>query len=54
MNWYSLGDTWLGTTCELSHRIVDFKLNVIQQCNMAAKKTNAVVCCIDRNIIIKS
>ena len=51
-----MGDTWLSKTMsEKDHGIVvDHKLNMSQQCDVATKKANAVLGCISRNIVSKS
>ena len=49
---YRMGDTWLDSSiCERDLDVlVDNKLNLSQQCNMAAKKANAMLGCIARSI----
>ena len=56
MHSYKMGDTWLSNTSyekELG-TVVDHKLNMSQQCNAAAKETNAILACINRSIVSKS
>ena len=52
MHKYKMGDTWLDSSiCERDLGVlVDNKLNMSQQCNMAAKKANAILGCIARSI----
>ena len=52
MHKYRMGDTWLNSSiCERDLGVlVDNKLNMSQQCDMAAKKANAILRCISRSI----
>ena len=52
MHKYKMGDTWLDSSiCESDLGVlVDNKLNMSQQCDMAAKKANATLGCIARSI----
>ena len=49
---YKMGDTWLDSSvCEKDLGVlVDNKLNMSQQCDMAAKKANSILDCIARSI----
>ena len=51
-----MGDMWLSkTTSEKGLGIViDHKLNMSQQCDVATKKATAILGCINRNIVLKS
>jgi len=53
---YRMGDTWLdSSTCERDLGVlVDDKLNMSQQCDVAAKKANAILGCINRSIVSRS
>ena len=53
---YKMGDTWFSkTVSEKDLRIVvDHKLNMSEQCDVAAKKGNAILGCINRSIVSKS
>ena len=52
INKYRMGITWLdSSTCERDLGIlVDNKLNMSQQCDMAAKKANVILDCIAKSI----
>ena len=52
MHKYRMRDTWLDSSiCEKGLGVlVDNKLNMSQQCDMAAKKANSVLGCIARSI----
>ncbi|XP_061486439.1 uncharacterized protein LOC133386720 [Rhineura floridana] len=56
MHSYKMGDAWLSSmTCEKDlGTVIDHKLNMSQQCDVAAKKANAVLGCINRSIVSKS
>ena len=47
MHKHRMGDTWLDSSiCErVLGVLVDNKLNMSQQCDMAAKKANAILSC---------
>ena len=49
---YKMGDTWLDSSIYERDLgvLVDNKLNMSQQCNMAAKKANSLLGCIARSI----
>ena len=49
---YKMGDTWLDSSiCEKDLGVLeDNKLNMSQQCDMAAKKANSILGCISRSI----
>ncbi|XP_077772840.1 uncharacterized protein LOC114582471 [Podarcis muralis] len=53
---YKMGDTWLeSSTCEKDLGVlVDHKLDMSQQCDVAAKKANAILGCINRSIASRS
>ena len=52
MHKYNMGDTWLDSSiCERDLGVlVDNKLNMSQQCDIAAKKANAILACIARSV----
>ena len=55
MHIYRLGDIWFNnTTCEKEFGIVDDKLNMSEQCGVAAKEEDAILSCINRSIVFKS
>ena len=56
MQSYRMGDTWLNNTTSEKDLgiVVDHKLNMSQQCDVAAKKANAILGCINRSIASKS
>ena len=56
MHSYKMGDTWLHkTTSEKDLGIViDYKLNMSQQSDVTTEKANAILGCIDRNIVSKT
>ena len=47
-------DTWLSNTRSKKDLgiVVDHKLNMSQQCDMATKKANAILCCINISLQI--
>ena len=53
---YKMGDTWLSKTTREKDLgiVVNHKLNMSQQCNVATKKANAILGCINRSIVSKS
>ena len=56
MHSYRTGDIWLSNTTNEKDLgiVVDHKLNMSQQCDIAAKKANAIFGCINRSITLKS
>ena len=50
MHSYKMGDTWLSKTTSKKDLgiVVDHKLNMSQQCDVATKKANAILGCINR------
>ena len=50
------GGTWLSKTTSEKELgiVVDHKLNMSQQCDVATKKANAILGCINRSIVSKS
>ena len=51
-----MGDTWPSntTTRDDLEIVVDYKLNISQQCDVAAKTATAILGCINRSIVPKS
>ena len=51
-----MGDTWLSNTISKKDlgNVVGHKLNMRQECNMAAEKANAILGSINRSIVSKS
>ena len=56
MHSYKMGDTWHSNTTRKKDLgiVVDHKLNMSQLCDVAAKKANAILICINRIIASKS
>uniref|UniRef100_A0A803TH73 Reverse transcriptase domain-containing protein n=1 Tax=Anolis carolinensis TaxID=28377 RepID=A0A803TH73_ANOCA len=56
MQRYRMGDAWLdSSTCEKDLGVlVDNKLNMSLQCDVAAKKANGILACINRSIVSRS
>ena len=56
MHSYEIGDTWLSNTISEKDLgiVVDHKLNMSQQGDVATKKTNAILGCINRSTVSKS
>ena len=53
---YKMGDIWLSKTMSEKDLgiVVDPKLNMSQQCDVATQKANVILGCINRSIVSKS
>ena len=53
---YKIGDTWISKTMSEKDLeiVVDHKLNMSQHCDVATKKANAILGCINRSVFSKS